>query len=450
MPEIRAIPAITFAPPAGGHGDITKLIAPPYDVLDEAGKARLLDRDAHNIVAIDLPHLPAKTVGPDATYAKAGDTYRDWLHRGILKRRATPAMFVYQQSYTHGGKQFHRRGLIANVAVQPFGKSPTGGGGIHPHEQTFSGPKEDRMKLMRATKAQLSPIFGLHSDPKNELHALLSKVIDSRRADFFGVSPGDNVRHEVWPVEDPATINAFRGALGHKDIFIADGHHRYTTALNYKNALVEANGGKPLAVDHPANFCLFVLIAMQDPGMIVLPTHRVLGSMDNFTWEKFAQACKGKLELRAVVSKDVEDLEEEIDRAAGPNRHAMGIYCPSNAAQPCWVATTTERDPLLKTHAKQSPAWRDLDVAIVQHLIVEGICQPTFCKPGGAVSWKFPHDVEEFEHATRAPGYQLGLLLRSTPLESVRLVSEAGELMPQKSTFFYPKLATGLVINPLE
>lgn len=442
MPQIQPIRAIIFQTPA--EGNLSSKIAPPYDVLDEAGKAALLARDPANIVAIDLPHLPAKTVGPDETYARAGELYRRWLTQGVLKQTSKPALFVYQQTYTAKGRNFQRRGLIANVTIQPFGKSPDGNGGIHPHEQTFSGPKEDRMKLMRATRAQLSPIFGLHSDPENKVHALLTRIVESRKPDLTGTTPGDGVLHEAWTVDDAAGIRPFVEALSNKDLFIADGHHRYTTALNYREALIKAQGTLP--ADHPANFCLFVLIAMQDPGMIVLPTHRVLGGMQGFTFDKFMLAAQGRLKFTPFAGTDVARLEAALP-GAGP--HAIGVYNPARPENPLWIATTTQPDPLATTHPKQSHAWRQLDVAIVQHLYVEQLCQPTFCGNGQPVQWKFPHTLEEFKADCHRPGFQLGLLVQPTPLESVRLVSEAGELMPQKSTFFYPKLATGLVINPL-
>ncbi|MCE9590001.1 MAG: DUF1015 domain-containing protein [Planctomycetes bacterium] len=443
MPLIQPIRAIVYPPPA--EGNLSTRIAPPYDVLDEAGKAALLARDPLNIVAIDLPHLPAKTVGPDETYARAGEVYRRWLADGTLRRSEKPAVFVYQQTYTVKGRTFQRRGLIANVTIQPFGKSPDGRGGIHPHEQTFSGPKEDRMKLMRATRAQLSPIFGLHSDPQNKVHALLSKIVESRKPDLTGTTPGDSVLHEAWTLDDPAAIRPFTDAFAGKDIFIADGHHRYTTALNYRTALIGTTGALP--PDHPANLCLFVLIAMQDPGMIVLPTHRVLGGMEGFAFDQFAFAARGSLRITPFPGTDLAALEAALP-TAGP--HAIGLYNPAQPENPLSIAVTVERDPLASSHAKQSPAWRQLDVAIVQHLYVERLCQPTFCAKGQPVQWKFPHTLDEFRADCHRPGSQLGLLLQPTPLESVRLVSEAGELMPQKSTFFYPKLATGLVINPLD
>ena len=441
MPTIQPIPAVLFDTAAGN--DLSDRIAPPYDVLDHDSKGRLVAAGAHNIAVIDLPHLPAKTVGPDEAYTGAGQTYRDWLAKGVMHRRETPAFFVYQQTYTVGDNTFKRRGLIGNVKVQPFGPSPDGHGGIHPHEQTFSAAKEDRLKLMRATQAQLSPIFGLYSDPDQAIGDLLAAVIESAEPTFIGKTADDGVLHEAWAVDDAQRVAAFQQALLDKDLFIADGHHRYNTALNHYNELAAA--GKETG---NAAFCLFVMIAMQDPGMIVLPTHRVLGNMPTFTMDKLKQAAAGKLNITPVAGQDPALLEQALAESDHP--HAIGLYDPATPEAPLYLAVTTDPDPLTATHADHSEAWRQLDVAIVQHLIVEQVCQPTFVSGGETVTWKFPHEIAQLKLLADSNDYQLGLVLRATPLDSVRRVSEAGELMPQKSTFFYPKLATGLVVNPLD
>ena len=366
----------------------------------------------------------------------------------MLGKRGRAALFVYQQTYTHNGRKFQRRGLIANVTVQPFGNSPDGRGGIHPHEQTFSGPKEDRMKLMLATQAQLSPIFGLHSDPQNKVGPLLAQVIERNPPAQRGTTGNDGVLHEIWAVDDETRMAPFEQAFDGAHLFIADGHHRYTTALNYRNKLIEQKGALP--ADHPANYCLFVLVAMQDPGLIVLPTHRVLGGMKDWSLARFTEASRGLLDIKPFGHGTIGELEAALPKA-GP--HAMGLYAPGEA-QKLSIVTTTQPDPLANLFSSRTPAWRQLDVAIIQHLIVEQICQRHFTENGTAVQWKFPHTLEEVERDTQSSagsvGYQMGLIVQPTPLESVRLVSEAGELMPQKSTFFYPKLATGLVVNPLD
>lgn len=454
MASIFPIPAVTYD--YNAELDLLPVIAPPYDVLNEAGKAELQDRNPHNIVGIDLPHLPPKTVGPDETYQRAGEMYRAWLDEGVLKRRNKPALFAYQQVYTVDGKTFKRRGLFANVRIQEFGPASDGLGGIHPHEQTFGAPKEDRLKLMQATKAQLSPIFGLHSDPDNRVGKLLGHVIDAKDADFFGTTTNDGVLHEVWVVEDENMIAELTEALAPSDVFIADGHHRYGTALNYRNDL-KAKGelDSPGGDSDPANYCLFVLVAMQDPGMIVLPTHRVLGGMTGFSMEKFMDVASELLNVQPFEGDSLESLEAALPHHASElgGSHAMGFYVPGEKDQQLFIATTRSDDPLAKSFSSQSEAWRQLDVAILQHAIVEGVCEPHFCNNDGGtgkVTWKFPHSLAQFKRDADDGDHQLGVVLQATPLDSVRLVSEACELMPQKSTFFYPKLATGLVINPLD
>ena len=437
MPEIQPIRAITYS----GGPEISSKIAPPYDVLEPEDKHRLLDGDPENVVKIDLPHLPAKTVGPDETYRWAGEQFRAWLNEGVLTQWDEPVAFVYQQTFTARGETHKRRGLIADVRVQAFGKSPNGRGGIYAHEETFSGAKEDRLKLMRATEAQLSPIFGLYSDPSDRMGSLLSSVCDAGPPRFTGTSPDDGVLHELWPVPKGGTLSAMTDIAAEADIFIADGHHRYTTAQNY----LEEKRAEGAGEDHPANFCMFVLVALEDPGMVVLPTHRVLGGMSGYSFDAFAEAARDELAIEPFDG-DLEALEAELPKR-GP--HAIGLYDPARPERPCAVATTVREDPLAARFPDASEAWRHLDVAIVRQIIVEGICEPRLCAPGEKVSWQFPHTLDGVRSACEAETGQLGLVLQPTPVESVKAVSEAGELMPQKSTFFYPKLATGLAINPL-
>jgi len=436
MPKIRPIRPITYNREQGN--DITDRIAPPYDVLDEHSKNALLSLNDANIVAVDLPHLPPKTVGPDSAYAQAAETLGKWISEGKLSKSDEPAIFVYQQTYTVRDRKFQRRGIIANAVIRQFGEKPAdGAGGIFAHEQTFSEPKEDRLKLMRATKAQLSPIFGLFDDPSNDVGPMLADVIEKREADFAGKTANDDVLHEVWIVSDSARIDSFAKTLEPCDTFIADGHHRYTTALNYKQEQGD------IAQDHAANNCLFVLVAMQDEGLIVLPTHRVLGGMPDFDMQKFKEAAKGQLEFKPFEGGTIEQLEAVLPAAGS---HAMGIYDPSDGSM--YVVATATADPLAEQFPEKSEAWRQLDVAILQHLIVEKICEPTFAA-GGKVSWKFPHTLADSKAVADSDGYQLCVVMQATPLASIGSVCRSGELMPQKSTYFYPKLATGLVINPI-
>lgn len=434
-----------------GTGDVGHFIAPPYDVLDAKGKERLLAKDIHNVVGIDLPHTPAKELGPAETYAAAGNTFRKWISSGTLARRGQNAIFAYRQTFTYNGKQHQRCGMTCCIEVLPFG--PRAGGGVLPHEETFSGPKEDRMALMKATRAQLSPIFGLHTDAKGDATTLTRSVMASRKPDLHGILESDGVLHEVWTIDDATTIAAYQNALENEDIFIADGHHRYTTGLSYLKQL-ESEGQIP--ADHPARRSMFVLIGMSDPGLVIGPTHRVLGGMANYSIEKFLQASSSHLRCEAV-GNDIHQLEQALNRVSGMGENRLGIY--DFATGQCFLAIPARTDPLMDRFPSKPHAWRTLDVALIQYLIVEQICQPAL-NAGQPVKWAFPHSVPEVVEIGRGAetgagggkGFvpQLAVIVRPTPLPSVRAVSQANELMPQKSTFFYPKLATGLFVNVLE
>ena len=449
MPAIHPFRALQFSK---GLGDVSAVIAPPYDVLDLRGKQTLLAKDPRNIVAIDLPHVPAKELGPDAAYTSAGNALRSAVAAGHLSRRDKPAIFAYRQTFTMHARQYQRCGVACTLDLVPFG--PRAGGGILPHEQTFSGPKEDRMALMKATKAQLSPIFGLHPDDKGVATSLVRRVMNSRAPDMHAVSPLDNVKHEVWTIDDAPTLAAYAGALAEEDVFIADGHHRYTTALSYLQAL------GPIPTDHPARRCMFVLVSMSDPGLVIGPTHRVLGGMKDYTFEAFAAATKNLLDIRPAPA-DTGRLEEAMVTSAPtsmPGSHSNVFGLVDFKTGKNYIATLVRPDPLQARFPSKPKAWRELDVAIIQHALVEEICQPKL-NSGEPVKWAFPHSIQEVVDigkgletgAGGGSGFaQIAVVVRPTPLDSVRAVSKANELMPQKSTFFYPKLATGLFINTVE
>jgi uncharacterized protein (DUF1015 family) len=430
----------------------TALVAPPYDVLSGEDKARLLARDAHNIVAIDLPHIPPKQAGPDAVYGAAGATLEQWLAEGVLQQDDAPALYAYQQTYTHGGTTYKRRGFFSRVRLEAFGP----GGTIHPHEQTFSGPKEDRLKLMRATKANLSPVFGLYDDPSNDVTDLLFEAVGLAPALATADLPSQDgksiVTSELWAVTDPAVIADVTKMMAAKHIYIADGHHRYTTCLNYRKEIADARG-TGIDPDEAINQCLFVLIAMQDPGLIIMPTHRVVAaaSLQDFYLEAFREAAGkyGQVVETKFRGDSLASLERELP---GYGAHAIGVYDPIEDT--AVVFRPNGDDPLGAfpddaALTQKSAAWRQLDVAILQHLVFDRIVSPEFGSPETGMSWAFPHEAHEVATLCRSGDYRVGFLLQPTPLTAVRDLCNANELMPQKSTFFYPKLATGMVVNRL-
>lgn len=447
MPSVHPFRAVQYNQ---GKGDVSALVSPPYDVLDLAQKQAMLDRNAHNAVGIDLPHVPAKEVGPDSAYSDAGNSYRSMLAEGVLSQRETPAIFAYRQTFTFEGKPFQRCGMAVTVDTKPFGNRD--GGGILAHEQTFGGPKEDRKALMNASSCQFSPIFGLHPDEDGTAVNIMHSVMSSRDADMTA-DMGDGITQEIWTIDDAETIAKYQASLAGEDIFVADGHHRYNTALNY---LADLESKGEVAADHPARKTMFVLVSMSDPGLAIGPTHRVLGDMEHYTIEKFIEVSQGLLNIEAIDNDPQTFLTQMESLAEREHTNVFGIY--DYATGLCYGAWPASNDPLDMQFPKQSQAWRNLDVAIIQHMIVEEICQPEL-NNNEPVKWAFPHSIDEVlaigkgdETGSSIAGggkAQLAVIVRPTPLDAVRDVSRAGELMPQKSTFFYPKLATGLWFNPL-
>lgn len=439
MPKLLPITAVTYN--TRNSKDLSARIAPPYDVLDQGPKQRLLERDPNNIVAIDLPVTPPKTVGPDEMYIQAGEQYRDWLSRNILQADSRPAIYAYEQLYRVEGQQLARRGLIAALGLEPYNRAD---GGIFRHELTIASGVNDRYKLMESAQAQFSPIFGIFSDPEGEVVAKLSAAFDNHEPDFFGTTQSDGVTHRVWRIDDDALISALQYFFVMTDVFIADGHHRYTTAMKFHE-------------DHPelekADGCLFVLVAAEDPGMMVLPTHRVLLGLQGLTLHKLQGICNqdNAIELQRTAYRSTESKELAAD-LSNHEHHAMGLYIPGQDY--LYRLRYEGTDPLSANLSNKPEVWRRLDVAILHHHFVEQILEPAFTDPshGQSFSYEYTADLDQLKTMTETQnhtGDRLGVILQPTPLGSVMAVSKANEVMPAKSTYFYPKLATGLVLNPL-
>jgi uncharacterized protein (DUF1015 family) len=430
--QIRPFAGIHYAKKLGT--DVSRLIAPPYDVLNEKDRAALQAKDPHNIVFVDLPHLPAKTAGPDEVYEKSNITLQSWLRSGIVEKNRA-ALYPYTQSFEHNGRTFHRRGFIALVRLSPFGE-----GQVVPHEKTYKGPIEDRLKLMRATGVQLSPIFGLYSDPRNQITNLLYKNLG--KPEQTGML--DEVKHDLWTVTDAEIENEVIDLMKHNPVYIADGHHRYTTALQYQVEAAQRLGGK-LPPNHPANFCMFVLVGMQDDGLLILPTHRMIGGLKDFSIDAFKKKTAGLVEV-SPISTAPERLSDIVESLGQEPSHVFALYDGKNRR--VYRLRVTNPDVLKSLEPKQSEAWRQLDVAILQRYFIDEVLQPHFAT--GELSRGYTADPSEVLKQVDGNGYQLALLLRPTPLHALEELGKVGEVMPQKSTYFYPKLATGMVMYPLQ
>lgn len=422
MPEIKPFQAIRYdhAKLGGGdaalnplRGDVSGLISPPYDVLDQNDKDALLARSDHNFVALDLPHLPPKSAGADELYQRSARLLNEWLAGGTLVLESRPAIYLYHQSFEHAGRAFTRKMFVARVRLTPLDQ-----GDVLAHEQTFGGPKEDRLALMKATKCQTSPILGMYTDPENRIDNAFSATA-SGEPDLTGTLNG--VVNRMWIVTEQAVIDSVASTMLDKKIFIADGHHRYGTALLYKNYLAGLKLGIP-PEDHPSNYIMFVLADMDDPGCLILPYHRVLTGTQTAA---MLQAWSGAVEK---VSQGEADLT--LYEGASGERTPLRF---------------TNRAVLEKLEPDSCDAWHRLDYAYLHRYLIDELLEKKSSSPPVVRYVK----SEEQAMQTARDESGVGLLMNPTPMEILRGVSEAGGLMPQKSTFFYPKLATGLTIYPL-
>ena len=434
MARLRPFSAIRYARRPSLH--FSNVIAPPYDVLDERGRAALQAKDAHNIVSVDLPHLPPKTVGPDETYEKANIHLQSWIDAGVLIQDPRPALYPYMQSFEHHGRTFHRHGFFALVRLSPFGK-----GDVVPHEQTYKAPIEDRLKLMRATGLQLSPIFGLYSDARNEITNLLYANIG--KPELSGTL--DGVKHDLWSVPGAEIENEVIDRMKRRPIYIADGHHRYTTALQYQFEMESQNGGR-LPEAHPANWCLFALVGMQDPGLIILPTHRLIGGLRNFNIREFTAALGNHVEVTEtpLTGEHVDEFCRDV--LPKQPQHTMGLF--DGKSRKVYQLRVKNLNVIKSLEPGKSDAWCHLDVAILQRFLLDEVLQPKFADGREPVRG-YTADPDEIAPQVDGERYQIAIMLQSTPLHALEELGKHGEVMPQKSTFFYPKLATGMVMNQI-
>lgn len=403
-------------------GSLESVIAPPYDVIDDADRARLLGRSPHNVVEIDLPKHPD---GGDP-YEHAAATLAEWRDTGVLVREDEPAIWILQQEYTGpDGDPRVRRGFFARVRVEDYGA-----GRIRPHERTHPGPKEDRLRLTRATRANLSPIFSLFDDSDGAA----AEVLEGATAgDPFAVAADeDGTRNSIWRVSDNDTIAALQGALGAAELLIADGHHRYETARVY----AEEVGGEG---EH--RYVLMLLCSLSDPGLTIFPTHRLLTGLKDNTEKQLAirDVLRSNFEVEEV---GIDDLQPNGDRVA------FG-YMDSFFRKP-FRATLKDQSIADEVLADYPEPYRKLDTAVLEALVFRGALGMTEDDISHLRGLNYSKDLADARDAVETGRADAGFFLAPIPVEQVREVAQAGESMPPKSTYFYPKVPTGIVLSPLE
>ncbi len=434
MPEIQAFRGLRYD--LGHVGSLSDVIAPPYDVINPALQEELYKRHPANVVRLILNRDEPGDGEANNRYTRAAQFLRNWRSEGVLFAEPHPAIYVYHQTFTSGGQTFTRRGFMARTRLERFGE-----GKIYPHEETMSGPKQDRLLLTKACRANLSQIFGLFPDPDSQVQDLLEKatagVAALEATDHLGVV------HHMWPVTDVATISAVTGLMTGKPMFIADGHHRYETACNYRDELVTTGG--PIESHDPANFVLMMCVGMSDEGLLVLPTHRLFRGPEGLTAEKLAAALGENFKLTAAGSgkERAQQVWEEIETAG--DQGTLGLYTQADDRWTLATITSAGKQQLAALAQEHTPDWQGLGVSILHRLVAENLLD------GGA--WPKPryvHRVEEVVEGLGSGEFPLAALVMPATVGDIQTISQHHERMPAKSTYFYPKLLSGLVINPLD
>jgi uncharacterized protein (DUF1015 family) len=415
MPEIQPLRALRYE--LDRTGGLQDVVAPPYDVIDAEQRAALAARSPFNVVAVDLPE------GGDNRYERAAAILDDWRTEGVVTVEPEPSLWTLEQDYTGpDGRRRTRRGFFARVRIEDYGA-----GRIRPHERTHPGPKQDRLRLTRATRTNLSPIFSLYSDPDGTSWAALA---DAGQA-WAQTTDDDGTVNRLGRVHDERAIATVTTAVSEAELLIADGHHRYETARVYADEI----GG-----EGPHRYVLMCLVAIQDPGLTVFPTHRLVRGLRPDQHETLAEALRRDF--------DVTELGSTAELAPEPGDAVRIGYIDSHFRRPVML---TLKDPAIADAAlpERAEPYRRLDTAVLEALILKGALGMSDEDIDELDGLGYARDFAQALELIDTSAYDAAFFMAPTPIESVQEVAAAGESMPPKSTYFFPKVPTGLVFNPL-
>jgi uncharacterized protein (DUF1015 family) len=415
-------------------GDLGRVLAPPYDVIGERERDALEERHPQNVVRVELPRGES-----DARYAEAARLLGGWKGEGLLRPDAAPSLYVYEQQFRlpgapPEGRVFTRRGFFAAVRLEPFDRRV-----VLPHERTLAGPKEDRLKLMRATRTQISPIFGLFRDAQGAARPIVDAATST--TPDVDTTMADGERHRLWRLHDREAISSLTGVLADKQILIADGHHRYETMLGL--------GPELRALDYAAgqagaDFGMMFLARAEDPGLLVLPTHRLVHGLGNFNVAALRTAASPAFDVTDGDETTPEAIEERLGRE-GTAGVVFAMRVPGRA-QTTWFTLK----PIVDLSGLGPPVLRKLDVTVLHGVLLGPLLGIDEAAQVEQTYLAYTHDTAEALARVDSGDAQAAFFMNPTKVEEVLAVCEAGFVLPQKSTYFHPKLATGLVMYGLD
>ncbi len=414
--------------------DLSLVVAPPYDVISPSQQEVLHERHPFNVVRLILGKKEAGDDEQHNWYQRAAHAWEQW-QRGVLVREEQPAIYVYDQKFTTpAGEVRTRRSLIVAVRLEEFSS-----GVVRPHEHTLDAPKADRLRLFRACHANFSSILSLYDDPQNAVVALLAP--HTQHEPLAEAVSDDHVIHRLWKIDDPATIAAAQAALADMPLFIADGHHRYETALAYRDE--RRAQAAQWTDDEPANFVMMALVNVHDSGLMVLPTHRLITNLPAESLSEFGERLSAYFDVLPL--SNAESILPALHNST--EEHVFGVY---EKDEPVLLALREETAYRALLDASRSEAFNSLDVTLLHSIIIEdllGISQEQVVS-GNYVS--YTTDDKAAIAAVDSGSAELALFLRPTRIEQVIAVANAGDQLPQKSTYFYPKVITGMVMRSLD
>jgi uncharacterized protein (DUF1015 family) len=424
-------------------GDIADLICPPYDIISPAQQQEFYRKNHYNVIRLEFGLESPGDTTEDNRYTRSASALNDWISNQILVKQDSPAIYVYEMEYKAGGVTKKLRGMICLVKIEDYDS-----GIIKPHETTLSGPKTDRLNLLRACKASFSQIFSLFSDPDAKIAAILGKNLGRPALE---VANTDGIKHRIWMLSDRQDIDIIVRELADRHVFIADGHHRYDTALNYRNERRKAAG--LTTGDQPYDYVAMYLARLEDPGLTVLPAHRTLFNLPDFDHGRFEEDLNRYFNIERI---DFDQNSEAADRQTvletmahrSEQSHVFGMRVKGEKSY--YILTLRNDADMDALIPNKSAAYRRLDVSILHHLIIDKLLGIRMETHKLGLNIEYVKDAAEADKRVHDGAADIVFFMNPTKVREVKDVASAGERMPQKATYFYPKLLTGLVIHMIE
>lgn len=412
-----------------GRVDVAKVIAPPYDVISPERQNKLYEKSPYNCIRLILNKKEASDDDKNNVYTRARDCFQDWQKKGVLIQEDEASFYVYRQTFKDpvSGVQKSRFALLGRVRLEPFEK-----GIIIPHEKTLRGPREDRMKLLRAVQTNFSPVFGLYKDDGYEVRSLIKDPMNSKA--LFEAEDDDKIIHSLWVIQDTDILNKLHEVLKRKRVYIADGHHRYETALEYARLKRQEDRASDKVI-LPYDSMYMALVSFDDPGFIVLPTHRIVSRL-NMDDQELKRRLQEYFKFESVSLDALKTMTAGSDDCG----RTFGLILKEGA----FLLTALDKEKIRQGMPQGKPGvWYDLNVNVLGHFIFASLLGLQENAWEGVL--KFEHTVEGAVAPVQRGEAQAVFLLKPPRVEMLEQMGAVNERMPQKSTYFYPKLGSGLV-----